>query len=312
MWGLGRHAFKNILPAIDRFDGVRLAGVCSRNWESRRLAVSQWGGAEWESPADMLTSAGVDIVYVATPTGLHFSHGMDVLRAEKHLVCEKSLTSNLEDSERLIEFAALQELVICEALMFEYHPQFLALADLVRHSDFGKALHAFCCFSLPALPSPGFRSNRDLGGGALLDLGCYPAAIARGLFGDMTATLSANLTYSGDIDTSGEAALRFGDTRVDLAWGYDRAYTAEVLILGEKQSAYAHHVFSKAPAAKSEVMLRDSTGAPTSIEVPGADAFVEMFKAVLRAMESDDSRERLRSRAASQLDVLRGIIQCAK
>lgn len=311
VWGLGRHALKNVLPAIERFRGLELVGVCSRNANNRRIATERWGGSSWESPAAMLNSPTVDMVYVATPTGLHFSQSMEVLRAEKHLICEKSLTTNAEDSRSLIEFARTKDLVLCEALMFEYHPQFHTVASLVRHADFGRPVHGFCCFGLPPLEKAGFRANKDLGGGALLDVGCYPVAMARALLGDFSEALCARLSFSGEVDESGDASLLFGDTRVDLAWGYNRAYSAEVLIFGERQSVYAQRVFSKDPASESEVIVRDSNGRAAITSIPAADAFVEMFKVVLDAVDSPEIRARLRARAASQASVIEAIVQCA-
>ena len=315
VWGLGGHAFKNVLPAISQFPEFELIGVCSRNLESRKQALDRWGGQSWALPAEMLRCSSVDIVYLATPTGLHFEHGMEVMRAKKHLICEKSLTAEPQQSQQLIHFARLEDLVLCEAVMFEYHPQFSALRKAVHHDDFGKALHAFCCFGLPRLEKPGFRLNKALGGGALLDVGCYPLAMARALFGELATPLHAHLEFPGigEVDTAGDASLLFADgTRADVAWGYNRAYTAEILVLGEKQSVYVDRVFSKPPTMPSSIVLRDDSGKARSIPVPAADGFVEMFRVVRDALASADVREGLRSRAASQAKLIEGVLGCAK
>lgn len=315
VWGLGRHAFKNVLPAIVQFPEFELIGVCSRNPESRNEALNRWGGQSWASSAEMLRCSNVDIVYLATPTGLHFSHGMEVMRAHKHLICEKSLTDKLEHSQQLTDFARLEDLILCEALMFEYHPQFSALRNAVHDRDFGKVLHAFCCFNLPRLEKPGFRLNKELGGGALLDVGCYPLAMARALFGELTTLLHARLEFpaSGEVDTAGDASLLFADgARADVTWGYNRAYAAEILVLGERQSVYVDRVFSKSPGMASNILLRDVAGTPRSIPVPAADGFVEMFRVVRDALGSADVRERLWSQASSQAKLIEEVRRCGK
>ncbi len=314
VWGLGRHAFKNLLPAIAKCRHFELVGVCSRNEAKRATAVQNWGGLSWSSPDDLLRCERVQAVYVATPTGLHFSNGMDVLGARKHLISEKSLTADPEQSLQLIARAREQRLVLCEALMFQYHPQFRALKETIHSPAFGKVLQCFSSFGLPALSEPGFRTEKSLGGGALLDLGCYPLAMMRALFGDVQSVLHARLHSSGAdaVDTAGEASLVFlTGVRADLAWGYNRAYSAELLVSGETQSIYATRVFSKDEGEKASFVIRDQVGKATTIEVPPANAFVEMFDAFVEALAAPEKREKLLTQAAAQARLLSEVLRSA-
>jgi NDP-hexose-3-ketoreductase len=315
VWGLGPHAFKNVLPAIEASPGFTLVGVCSRSREKRDEALQQWGGASWAEPEAMLADPRIEVVYLATPTGLHFSHSMQVLDARRHLICEKSLTGDGEQSLRMVNYSAEHDLLLCEALAFQYHPRFLVVRDAIASMEFGEVFHASCCFGLPRLEKPGFRMTEALGGGALLDVGCYPLAAVRALFGDAGGVIRAQIKAGTDVevDVGGTAGVEFdGPIAADLAWWYNGAYAADLTIYGEKQSLYANRIFSKETVADSTIILRDLHGNSTRRDVPAANAFVKMFDVVDAALTDGPSRDRLRADAASQARLMSQIAKCAR
>ncbi|MES2176531.1 MAG: Gfo/Idh/MocA family oxidoreductase [Gemmatimonadota bacterium] len=315
VWGLGPHAFKNILPAIGESNVLELAGVVSRSEEKVADAIARWGTKRWRTPEEMLSDASVDAVYVTTPTGLHFEHGMLVLGAGKHLICEKSLTASPTQSLALVAEARSRALVICEALMFQYHPRIEAIRSIIRDPAFGRSLHAFASFGLPPLAQPGFRGNADLGGGAFLDVACYTLCLARALFGHAPRVLHANIrSASGEsVDTAGDAALLFDSgTRADVTWGYNRAYTAEMTIIGEGGSVYANRLFAKDTPLDSVIIRRDRSGAASALQVASASAFAGMFEVVSAATTDSAARERLYDSAEGQARLMRDVSVCAR
>lgn len=315
LWGLGPHAFKNVLPAIAVSPDVELVGVCSRTAAKRDEATRHWGGMSWADPDEMLRCERVQLVYVATPNGLHVAHGMQVLTAGKHLICEKSLAAELKGAERLLQCARDKALVLCEAMMFRYHPRFLAIRAIVHGDAFGRPAHAFCYFTLPPLDHPGFRDDPSLGGGALLDVGCYPLAMVRGLFGDVSTVVTSdvNRTGSNRVDRSGSASLCFaGGVRADVAWAYDQAYAAELVVLGERQTLSACRVFAKETGADNTILVRDRFGIATKILIPEANGFENLLATAIRAMESSRERELLREDAEAQARLIADVANRAR
>ena len=73
VWGLGDHAQNRILPALSAMSEIKLIGVCSRNTEVVEECAEQWGCYGWSDSDTMLSSTEVDVVYIATPIGVHFS-----------------------------------------------------------------------------------------------------------------------------------------------------------------------------------------------------------------------------------------------
>ena len=314
VWGVGPHAIKSVLPAIEQARDYELVGVCSRNESARAEAAQKWGGASWTSPEEMLRSDRVEIVYVATPTGLHAAQGSQVLQSGKHLICEKSLAAQPEEALSLVNYAAERKLLLCEALAFLYHPRFLAVRDLISHPEFGAVLHGFCAFGLPRLEKPGFRTSQAMGGGALLDVGCYPLSVTRALFGEHPLVLHSEVVTLPDdeVDTAGDAAFLFANgLRADAAWGYNRAYAAGLFVWGEKQSLYANRLFSKDTVSDSGITLRDKFGDAKTIPVPEANAFVAMFAAVREGLKDDLKRRKFLQDAAGQASLLREVKRCA-
>ena len=200
VWGIGYHAQKNVLPAIETSDAVVLAGVCSRNQENAKAAADRWGGVVWPDAEAMLSSRDVDAVYLCTPIGLHYAQGLAVVEARKHLLCEKALTDKAGRSLDLIAMARRQDVALCEAFMFQFHPQFQSLSDLVRASDFDGIEALSCWFGMPALESPGFRSSASLGGGGFLDVACYLISLAARLIEGTPRVTSASVSAKNPLD----------------------------------------------------------------------------------------------------------------
>ena len=307
LWGLGRHARKNLLPAIQLSQLINLAGVYTRNHDNAKQAVREYGGAAWESCPDMLKDPNVDVVYIATPTGLHFEHSQEVLNAGKHLICEKALTDDADRSLTLIQLAREKNRVLCEAFMHTYHPQFRKVMALIRNPSFGKILNFSCCFGIPTLGHPGFRNFKELGGGAFLDVGSYTFFTAVSLLGKLPTGLKVEMEYQDDeVDRSGVAHLRFDTSQQGyLSWGYHRAYRAELMVWGENQSLYADRIFSKNDDYVSSILLRDVHGKETGISIEPANSFVEMFKAIHSAIHNQTDRETLYNQAERQAEIMK-------
>jgi predicted dehydrogenase len=314
LWGLGRHARKNLLPAIQSSELIDLAGVYTRNHDNAKQAVGEYGGVAWKLCPDMLRDPTVDAVYIATPTGLHFEQCQEVLNAGKHLICEKALTDDPRQSQVLIQLAKEKNRVLCEAFMHFYHPQFHKVMELIQAPSFGKLLDFSCHFGIPKLDNPGFRNSRELGGGAFLDVGSYTFFTAVTLLGKLPTELKVEIEYQdGEVDRSGFAHLRFGPSLQGcLTWGYHRAYRAELMVWGEGQSLYADRIFSKNADYVSSVLLRDLYGKEDRISIKPANSFVEMFKSIHAATYNQIEREALYDQAERQAKIMKMALDAAE
>jgi NDP-hexose-3-ketoreductase len=308
LWGLGTHAKKNVLPAISICNSLKFAGIYTRNKKNAELAKNFYGGNLWHSSSEMLNDRSVDIVYISTPTALHFSQIKKALKAGKHVICDKALTDNSSKSVSLVEYANNNQLLLCEAFMFFYHPQFIKIAQLTKSSDFGEITNISCYFCIPKLENPGFRTSKELGGGAFLDLGSYTVCLISYLLKDYPNDMKVEFIYDeNQVDTEGIVYLKFNSCHVYLNWGYNRPYIAETTIFGEKQTLYADKVFSKRDDLHSKVYLRNNFGEPTVFEVEPANSFVKMFEACIKSIISKDSRQDMYKMISRQARMMKSI-----
>lgn len=312
VWGLGPHAVRNILPALTQTAGLTLAGVCSRSADTVRATAGEYGCAAWTDPAAMLANQDVDVVYVATPIGLHFQHGESALRAGKHLWCEKPLAETYDQVRALAESSRKSDLTLAEGFMYLYHPHWAMLRELVSSPVLGRITDISCTFGIPKLVGPGFRDSADLGGGAFLDVGCYPLSLASELFPaeEGEVAFAQIVTAPGaEVDCAGCAVLLYGpDTVVRLNWRVGASYRNEADFWGAEGSLFADRVFSKARDYVPLLRLRDRTGAGFESTGEAADHFVSMF-AAFRALLDDAASADAERSAAERRARLRQLVK---
>jgi len=298
VWGLGRHAVSKILPAVAAADGLELYGVCSRDATTVADCSRQWDCKGWTTPDSMLSDTRVDVVYVATPIGLHAEHGRAVLAARKHFWSEKPFTSRLVDTLELIERSRELGLSACEAHMYLHHPQFSQLVAYMSSGRLGRILSVYCKFGIPRMSHAGFRLDPQLGGGAFLDVGCYPISAVRALFPEDSIVVSHSKVAAREgslVDTDGHCVLELSDrTTVTLEWRTHAAYRNEIEIWGTDGSVFTEMLFSKAATYRPAFRLCDSQGSKTIEYCEAANHFQRMLEAFRQAVDHSDAMERER------------------
>jgi predicted dehydrogenase len=159
----------------------RLAAVGARRLADAENFAREFGGARAHgSYAALLADPGVQAVYIGTPHPWHKEWALKAIAAGKHVLCEKPLTLNLADTREIINAARAQGVLLMEAFMYRCHPQTLKLAELVRAGAIGELRVIRASFNIQMEFKPEHRMfNRALGGGTILDLGCYPVSFSR-------------------------------------------------------------------------------------------------------------------------------------
>jgi NDP-hexose-3-ketoreductase len=311
VWGLGPHALKNILPALVRSPGLQLRGVSSRNRNVVASARERFGCTSWPDAAAMLSDQDVDVVYLSTPIGLHAAQGRAVLEAGHHLWCEKPLAASWEQAAELIGLSRDRSLTLAEGLMYLYHPQFRHLAEMISSGMLGAVQSITCRFGIPTLERPGFRTDPALGGGAFLDVGCYPVSAVLSLLpgADARVELAEVETAPGSrVDTSGRAILRFdAGVTANLEWRTHCAYRNEIDCWGSDASVSTERIFSKAEEYVPRFRVLDRQGREEYREGLAANHFVEMFAAFQHLVAHPDDAEHERRMIARRAQLMERI-----
>ncbi|WP_373356614.1 aldo/keto reductase [Pseudoroseicyclus sp. CXY001] len=216
----------NFATGLQGAEGAELAAIASRTAERRASFGDRFGVAEdkrYDSYEAMLADPEVDAVYVATPHPFHVQQGLMVIRAGKHLLCEKPAGLNAAEVQVLVEAAAEEGVFFAEGFMWLCHPQIARLAELV--AELGGPVHIRATFGFSAGFNPQSRLYAlELAGGAILDVGGYPISAARMIAGLAEGRFADPVTLRG--------TGRLGQTGVDeVAYallGFASGVTAEV------------------------------------------------------------------------------------
>ncbi|MEM9743096.1 MAG: aldo/keto reductase [Pseudomonadota bacterium] len=214
------HAFGEALRTTP---GATLAAVASRDsaraetfadkFRNDFPALKAYGGSAGYDT--LIDDPDVDIVYVSTPHPDHARWTVRALEAGKHVLCEKPAGLNHADVMVMVDAAEQAQRFFMEAFMYRCHPKTLALKALIDDGAIGELRHLRASFGFNASVPPDHRLlNEALGGGSLLDVGCYPLSLARLLFAEEPESLtgSAQLGPTG-VDRFASAQLAFSRGR---------------------------------------------------------------------------------------------------
>lgn len=203
--------------ALGRHGTQRVVGVGSRSLE-RAEAFARRHGVEHAvgSAEELVALPSVDVVYVATPHPSHRELAELALRAGKHVLVEKPITTTAADALAVTQLAREQGLLVMEAMWTRYLPQADVVDQLLAAGAIGEVTFVSAEFGFVAPDDPTSRLFApELGGGALLDAGVYPVSLVTSVLG-----LPRSLQVAGTLAATGV------DDHVQLTLQYDRALAA--------------------------------------------------------------------------------------
>jgi D-xylose 1-dehydrogenase (NADP+, D-xylono-1,5-lactone-forming) len=212
-WGLLSTARINaaLLRGIGAAADAQALAVASRDAErAREYARANGIERAYGSYDELLADPDVDVVYVSLPNGMHVEWSTRALEAGKHVLCEKPLSRSSAEVEQLFDLADARGLHLSEAFMYRHHPQTRRLKQLVDEGAIGELRLVRGHFSFNCDPSDP-RMARDLEGGGLMDVGCYPVSIARYLAGEPERVSAEQLLGGDRVDVVMAGVLRFAD-----------------------------------------------------------------------------------------------------
>ena len=190
----------------------RVVSVGSRTDRTARAFADRFGlGSTPGNYAHVLADPAVQAVYVSLPNSMHHEWTLRALRAGKHVLCEKPIATSVAQAREMFDAAREEGLVLVEAFMYRSHPQTRAVLEHIHAGTIGtvKLIKASFCFRTRK-PEANIRFRRDLGGGALLDVGCYCVDFSRLMIREEPASVhvTAHVHESG-VDDLAAGTLTF-------------------------------------------------------------------------------------------------------
>jgi len=181
--GAAKIARTKVIPAMQRAQEGEVTALASRSLETARAAASALGIPKaYGSYEELLADPDVDAVYNPLPNHLHVPWSIKAAEAGKHVLCEKPIALSAEEARALVSARDRTGVIIQEAFMVRQHPQWLAVRDDVRAGRLGELRAIQMAFSYFNRDPQNVRNQAGIGGGALMDIGCYPIVLSRFLF----------------------------------------------------------------------------------------------------------------------------------
>ena len=270
---------------------VVVAAVASREAAKARKFAREFSiPRSFGSYEELLADASVDAVYIPLPNSLHAEWSIRAVRAGKHVLCEKPLASTAAQAREMFAAARSHGVHLVEGYPYRAQPQTLKLRELLHQKTIGEIRMIQASFAFTLGEGANIRLQRELGGGALMDIGSYPVSLALMVAGTrpIRAQALAQWTESG-VDRALAATLEFvNGPWAQIACSFSGCLHREALIVGANgliQTTYLNHT---SDAAQASLRLRVGTGreardsvletAPANGFLAEADAFAGLVE----------------------------------
>ena len=170
--GAGFVASRGLAPAVHASSGAHLYAVASRDEKRSATLEPERVHATYD---ELLADDRVDAVYISLSNSQHLEWVTKSLEAGKHVLCEKPLGLNASETEAMFACASRNGRLLVEAVWGRWHPRFSRMVDVVTSGAIGRIEHIETAFTFTSEMTDNYRLNPLMGGGALLDVGCYQA-----------------------------------------------------------------------------------------------------------------------------------------
>ncbi len=292
-WGIlspAKIGMEKVIPAMLKSKEVEVYGLASRDLGRAQAACKALGIPKaYGSYEEMLADPSIEAVYNPTPNHLHVPLTLQAAAAGKHVLCEKPIAITAREAEQLRGVA--KGILVAEAFMVRHHPQWIMARDLVRAGALGR-VHAIQVLFAYHLTDPiNVRNQADIGGGGILDIGCYPVTGARFVFdaepSRVIALIDRDPVMKVDRLTSGIAD--FGEGRqLSFVCGTQSMNYQRVHVLGTAGRFEIDIPFNAPLDTPTIVRLHQDGKAEVTTKIPVCDQYTlqaEAFGRAVRGLE---------------------------
>ena len=258
----------------------RTVAIASRDLAKARAAASTLGIARaYGSYEELLGDPEVEAIYNPLPNHLHVPWSIRAANAGKHVLCEKPIALTATEARELVAARDANRVQIAEAFMVRVHPQWLEAKRLVDEGRIGPLRLVTGHFSYFRRDPSDIRSKPEWGGGALMDIGCYPIFIARWMFGTEPVEVAGMIDLDSElgIDRLTSALLRFPNGQAAFTCGGQLVPYQRVHLFGERGRIEIEIPFNAPPDRACRIFVDDGStlgsASAVMIELPAVDQY---------------------------------------
>jgi predicted dehydrogenase len=326
--GVSHFACMAAIPSLRQAPLVELRALASRSLDKATRAAAELGiPRAYGSYEELLADPEIEVIYNPLPNQLHVPWSIRALEAGKHVLCEKPIALGRSAAEQLAEAQRRTGKLVADGFMVRYHPQWRAAIELIKAGRIGRVRVVQTAFSYDNADLDNIRNQKQAGGGALYDIGCYAVNTARLIFGaepKRVVAVSALDARSGcDMLTS--AILDFEDGQASFAVGTQHVPYQRVHVLGTRGHLELEIPFNAPHDRPCRVYVDDGfVGAPDFtvressddraelLALPAASQYMLQWQAFSRAVRYGEPFENDLHDAVANTRVIEALLRSAE
>lgn len=309
--GAASIALRRAIPGMQKGDWCEIAAIASRDLGKAREAAESLGIAKaYGSYDELLADPSIEAIYNPLPNTLHVSWTTRAAEAGKHVLCEKPIGVTAADAEALIAVRDRTGVKIEEAFMVRTHPRWLRTRELIRTGRIGQLRAVSGSFAYFNREPQNIRNSLEYGGGALLDIGCYPVTLSRFVFDDEPTRVLGLVERDPEMETDRltSAILEFPTGQSVFTCSTQLAYNQRMALFGTTGRIEIERPVNPPTDQPSRILIDDNPGDPTGAGItaemiPTCDQFTiqgDLFSRAIReggevAVPLEDSLRNMRA-----------------
>ncbi len=297
-------------------DFCEVTAICSRSIEQAEATAKALNITKaYGSYEELLKDQEIDAIYNPLPNNMHLEWSIKALKAGKHVLCEKPIGLNANEAIELNSVAKqYPSLKISEAFMYRFHPQWIKVKSLIDEGSIGevKAIQSF--FSYYNVDPQNIRNRVEVGGGALMDIGCYCISFPRFIFGTEPKRLVSMMDRDPVLKTD-----ILSSAMLDFADGRNSSFTCStqlmpyqrVQIVGDQGHIEIEIPVNAPKDTSSKVWLRTKNGSEV-FTIDAVDQYTLQGDAFAKAIINNTEIQPSLDDAIANMKVIDAVVESAK
>ena len=270
-------AKRQFFPAINSSQLANVEYIGSRSLKKAEEWAKKYGCSKFGTYDDVIDS-NIDAVYISLPIGLHEEWTLKAAKAGKHVLCEKSSTTSYESAKKMVKTCKENNIRILEGFAFRFHPQHKQIRELICR-EIGELHNFYGIYGFPLPLEDNIRWKKELGGGVLNDVSCYPIYASRLVFQSEPISVLSHLEFDKkfDVDKSADVILKYPNEKTAfVSSSFNNYYQSKYSVWGSKARISTKRAYAVPRDYKTSVYL-DKNDKISETIIPPVDQFAIMF-----------------------------------
>lgn len=313
-WGIlstAKIGTEKVIPAMQQGELCEVTAIASRDSQRAQEAADALGiSTSHGSYEDLLADPDVDAIYNPLPNHLHVSWSIRALQAGKHVLCEKPIGLTSAEGQQLVDAGEEHPgLKLMEAFMYRHHPQWLKARQIVRDGGVGELRTIQTMFSYFNDDGENIRNMADIGGGGLMDIGCYAISLSRFIFEAEPDRVVGIVEYDPRFQTD-----RLASAILDFGRGTSTFTSSTQLVPRQRVNIYGTtgrveiEIPFNAPPDRPCLMWHEQGAGAEPIEIPTCDQYTIQGDLFSRAILDDSPVPTPISDAVDNMRVIEAVV----